>query len=116
MKRYFILSAVIVLAPLVLFLFITVEHSRVSSPDGRFVAVTSSPIYQFVIPMMPGGGSDKSGYITVYTADGRSCGRAPIEMLWMIQDLRWSPERAELSLVAEWDLANCRIHIERSDR
>lgn len=83
----------------------TEEYSRVTSPDGRFYAVATCPIWQQYVPMAPGGGGDKSGYVTVYTRQGKSCGRAPVDMVWMIQDVKWSATNAELALVAEWDLA-----------
>lgn len=83
----------------------TEEYSRVSSPDRRFYAVASCPIWQQYVPMAPGGAGDKSGYVTVYTREGKSCGRTPVEMVWMIQDLKWSGDNAELRLVANWDLA-----------
>jgi hypothetical protein len=86
------------------------EYSRVVSPDGRFYAVATFPIWQRYVPMMPGQTGDKSGSVTVYTADGRSCGRAPVEMVSSIRDLEWSTDRAEIRLVAEWDLSKLRVH------
>jgi len=83
---------------------ITAESRRVTSPDGRFYAVATCPIWQYYVPMSPGSGGDKSGYITVFTREGKSCGRVPVDMVWMIQDIKWSATTAELPLVAEWDL------------
>ena len=86
------------------------EYSRVASPDGRFYAVATYPIWQCCVPMMAGQAGDKSGSVTVYTADGRSCGRAPVEMVSFIRDLEWRTDRAAIRLVAEWDLSKRRVH------
>ncbi len=85
---------------------ITKEHDRLNSPDYRFYAVSTCPIWQYCIPMSPGGGSDKSGYVTVYTREGKSCGRAPVGMVWMMKDMEWSNTNAVLRTVAEWNLTN----------
>jgi hypothetical protein len=108
MKKQVVLGICIVVIGMLasLPLVITTESWRVTSPDGRFYAVVTSPIWQSYVSVMPGGGSDKSGYVTVYTREGKSCGRAPVEMVWMIQDMEWSETNAELKLVAEWDLIN----------
>ena len=89
---------------------LTREYSRVTSPDGRFYAVATFPIWQSFVPTMPGGSGDKSGSVTVYTAGGISCGRAPVEMVWFIQDMEWTTNHAEIRLVAEWDLSKRRVH------
>ena len=83
---------------------VTAEYRRVTSPDGKFYAVATCPIWQYFVPMPPGGAGDKSGYVTVYTRDGKSCGRVPVEMVWYIQDMKWNTTSAELPLIAEWDL------------
>lgn len=90
--------------------FLTGEYSRVASPNGRFYAVATFPIWQRYVPMMPGQAGDKSGCVTVYTADGRSCGRAPVAMISFIRELEWSTDHAEIRLVAEWDLSKRRVH------
>ena len=110
-KKILILSAIACLLVLTLLPFVlTGQYSRVSSPDGRFYAVATFPIWQRYVPMMTGQSADKSGYITIYTADGRSCGRTSVEMVSFIQDLEWSTGRAEIRLVAEWDLLQRRVH------
>ena len=98
------LAALAVLA----FVF-TEEVSRVSSPDGRFYAVVTRPIWERYAFTTPGHSSDASGYITIYTADGRSCGGVSVEMISLIQDLKWSADHAEIRLVAEWDLVQHRV-------
>ena len=89
---------------------LTGEYSRVTSPDGRFYAVATFPIWQSLIPMMPGSSGDKSGSVTIYAAGGGSCGRTPVDMVRFIQDLEWTTNHAEIRLVAEWDLSKRRVH------
>jgi hypothetical protein len=72
-KKILIVSAGAALVVMTSLTFaLTGEYSRVSSPDGRFYAVATFPIWQRYVPMMPGQAGDKSGCVTVYTADGRS--------------------------------------------
>jgi hypothetical protein len=105
------LGSALALVPLLSLPFVlTGEYSRVSSPDGSFYAVATFPIWQRYILMMPGQSGDKSGSVAVYTADGRSCGRVPVEMVSFIRGLEWSANGAEIPLVAEWDLSKCRVH------
>jgi hypothetical protein len=86
------------------------EHWRTQSPDGTFSAVAhTQPIYS-MIAVMPGQGSDKPGRVTVYRGN-QSCGSAWVPMVWMANDLRWEidtrPRRAEIKLVATWNLDAC---------
>ena len=85
------------------------EYIRVTSPDGRFHAVAIYPMWRALIPMMPGQGGDKPGQVEVVSAAGASCGRVAVERVSAIQGLEWHGDRAEIRLVAEWDLANCRV-------
>ncbi len=86
------------------------EYLRVSSPDGRHYASVTVAKWKTWIPMMAGQSGDKSGYVTIFTKEGRSCGRVPLEMVSFIHDLRWASNRAEIPLVAEWDLARHAVH------
>ena|SRR3989442_2744055 len=110
-KKILILSVIICLAVLAMLPFVlTGEYSRVRSPDGRFYAIATFPIWERYYPMMPGQSGDKSGYVTIYTADGHSCGRTSVDMVSSIRDLEWRSDRAEIRLVAEWDLTRNRVH------
>ncbi|MFN7973354.1 MAG: hypothetical protein U0166_13575 [Acidobacteriota bacterium] len=81
------------------YLFAPVEYARIASPDGRWVAVATHLRYLGFLPMMPGGGGDKPGQVTIYrVADGRSVGSAPIELCWMLSDIRWEAGKAEIPL------------------
>ena len=89
-----------------------IEHWRTTSPDGAFVAIAhTQPIYSF-IGVMPGQGSDKPGRVTVYRGN-QSCGSAWVPMVSFVYDLRWEldtkPRRAEIRLVATWNLDDCSI-------
>jgi hypothetical protein len=117
MKRRWLLILLaglfIVVASMVIPLFSPVsEHWRATSPDGAFVAIAhTQPIYSF-IGVMPGQGSDKPGRVTVYRGN-QSCGAAWVPMVSFVYDLRWDvdtkPRRAEIRLVATWDLDDCSI-------
>jgi hypothetical protein len=102
-----------VVASMVVPLFSPVlEHWRTSSPDGAFVAIAhTQPIYSF-IGVIPGQGSDKPGRVTVYRGN-QSCGSAWVPMVSFAYDLRWNvdakPRRAEIRLIATWDLDDCSI-------
>ena len=105
-KRLCILA--VLLLPVILgcaALTATSEFRRIPSPDGRYYAVVSYRSYLSFIPMSPGSSSDKPGFITIYSSDGSSFGRAPIPALQSCYDFRWEPDAAEIRLVARWDLS-----------
>ena len=87
------------------------EYQRLSSPDGRFYAIARYPLWQSFVPVMPGGGGDMSGSITIYSREGNSCGRAPVDMVSLIGDVRWSADEARIPAVAEWDLLRHRVNV-----
>lgn len=89
--------------------FSLAEYRRVTSPDGRFQAVAEYRRYEALVPMFPGGGGDKPGFVTVYTREGVSCGRVEVPMVQHVYQLAWSPHAAEIRLVARWDLARCSV-------
>lgn len=88
----------------------TTEYRRIASPDGRFYAVAEHRAYLSLIPMSPGSSSDKPGFVTVFTSDGVSCGRASLPMLQLFTDFRWRTDAAEIPLVAQWDLSQRTVH------
>lgn len=91
--------------------FRLVECRRVSSPDGHYYAVATCRAWRSHVPMSPGSSGDKPGYVTVFTSSGQSCGSAPLDIAWMIDEMNWSTTNAELTAVAEWDLVHHRVHI-----
>ena len=86
-----------------------------ASPDGAFIAVTRISYINWLLPVMPGQSGDHPGRITIYRKDGRSCGSASVDMVWMIDDLRWElsrkPREASIVALATWDLDACSIEI-----
>lgn len=80
------------------------EYQRVYSPDERFYIVAEYPAYQGWLPVMPGGGGDKAGYVTLYTADGQKLRSDKLDMMQMIGDLHWSSDSVEIRTVLLWDL------------
>jgi hypothetical protein len=89
----------------------TTELQRLPSPDGRFTAVTEYYTWRSLLPMTPGSSSDRPGFVTIYSSDGHSLGRAPVPMLQLAHDLRWEADAAEIRLVAHWDLSRGRVMI-----
>ena len=68
------------------------EFTRVSSPDGRHVAVVHYRAYEGWLPIFPGASGDKSGWVTVFTKEGKKRGPSVLDMVSDIQGLRWYPE------------------------
>ena len=95
------------------FLFGDVEASRVTSPDGAFVAVTTYRRFEAFVPRGPGGGSDKPGRLELFrVSDGRSCGSAPLSMVWMANELTWAltaTPRSASAAMTSWNLDTCRV-------
>ena len=91
------------------------KHSHRESSDGHFlVVVRTQPIYA-LIPMLPGGGSDRPGRATLYK-DGKSCGSVALPMASFIYDLKWRtdahPREAEIKFGGRWDLDACTVERE----
>jgi hypothetical protein len=86
-----------------------------ASPDGAFVAVAKTRLIDGLILVMPGHGSDKPGWVTLYRKDGRSCGSAAVPMIWYIYDLRWAldarPRTARIGPIATWNLDDCTVEV-----
>ncbi len=102
--------SVSVLLSLYFFALRPTVHVHDISPDGRFDVVTWTRPYQAWVPRMPGGGSDRPGWIEIVRrSDGRSCGEMPVAMVWMAADLQWDAESAVLpgDDGGRWDLRTC---------
>jgi hypothetical protein len=106
--------ALLAAAALAALLFVPwLEIRREQSPDGAFTAVTRDQLFWALVPMMPGQGSDKPVYVTVYRG-AQSCGSARVEPGWIARDeFAWDlpRRRAALKLVAEWDLEKCVVEV-----
>jgi hypothetical protein len=85
------------------------QYSRVTSPDKHFFAIATFPLWQTVLPLTPGSAGDKSGFITIFTAEGHSCGQTAVDMVSFIQDLQWTASTGTIPMVGEWNLLRCRL-------
>jgi hypothetical protein len=81
-----------------------IEYQRVVSPDGKFTAIATAPLWAVFVPMMPGGSGDKPGRIEIIGDDGRGYGSVEVEMVQSIGDLEWTPDTASIPLVYDWEL------------
>jgi hypothetical protein len=106
-------AALVIVISLAFIPLVPVRHAE--SPDGAFEAVATTARISLLIPVMPGQSGDHPGRITIYTKDGRSCGSAPVDMVWMVHDLRWDlarkPREASLVARARWDLDACSVEV-----
>lgn len=78
------------------------EYRTFASPDGRFQIV----VYR--IPsrvVMPGQGSDASGYFQLRDArTGRVLRESCVEMVQLVERVEWSPTNVRVQLLADWSL------------
>ena len=110
-KQLFIVATILLCCGIGLAAFWhTTEYTRMSGQSGRFYAVAEYRTYLSFIPMMPGSSSDKPGFVTIYTRDGESCGRASLPMLQDFYSLQWLGDTAEIPMVAQWDLSKRKVH------
>lgn len=86
---------------------------EMASPDGAFVAVMRTRLFDSLLPVMPGQGSDRPGRVTLYRKDGRSCGSAALAMVSFAYDLSWNldarPRTARIGPIATWNLDECTV-------
>ena len=102
LRRWFVIVGT--MAAAVIVLNYPCEYTRVKSPDGRFICIAFFPYWKSLVPMTPGSGGDKSGFVEIRGANGRSLGSAPIEMVSMIHGLKWYSDAASIPCVHDWDL------------
>jgi hypothetical protein len=98
MKRL-IVAPLVCLAMMVGFALFPKEYARVSSPDGRYIAVAKYHPYQGWSPMSPGDGGSNEGWILVVAKDGEKIGSVPVVIVSRIQELRWTSDSVEIPLV-----------------
>jgi hypothetical protein len=105
MRRPFLISAAVgafaLVAALILFTDRT-EITRISSPDGRFHAVTTVASWRQLVPLMPGQSSDQRCSVEVIREDGTSMGEIPVDMV-QNATVEWTPGGAQIKLVGGWD-------------
>ena len=115
-SRLILVLAIGAFAAIATLAFLPLDAVRsAESPDGAFIAVATKSYFYALVPVMPGQSGDAPGRITIYRKDGRSCGSAPVDMVWMIQDLRWelskTPRGVSLTAVAAWNLDACSVEV-----
>lgn len=95
------------------FLYGRYEYTRFSSPGAEFDGVVTSRRYESLVVRGPGSGGDKPGFLEIFAADGRSCGRAELPMVSLARDLRWElelkPRSATIIGTATWNLDACTV-------
>ena len=104
---YFLL-AFLVYFVVTLFVPVTWGEPRYSPSGEHYMQISSMPYHSF-LPAFPGQGSDQPGYVTVFTAAGKRCGRAPVPMVWMAYEFVWQPGEAYIPVVASWNLTSCQM-------
>jgi hypothetical protein len=97
-------------------LFIPLPFPRTTeSPDGEFVVVVKTRLFDSLLPVMPGQSGDKPGSVTMMRKDGRSCGSAALDMVSYIYDLRWeldrTPRLARIGPIVTWNLDACKLAV-----
>jgi hypothetical protein len=97
-------SAFMSLAAVCYFAFGSADYKRVTSPDGKYIAVAEYSIISALDSMPIGSSGDKKGSITIKTKDGRKIGKRKVEMVSFINDIRWSSDEASIPSVATWSL------------
>ena len=98
--------AAILFAPLL-------TYREVQSPDGEFIAIAKASLFRSSIPVMPGQSGDKPGRIIIVRKDGWSCGSAAVDMVSLVDDIRWyldsKPREASIVATARWNLDACTV-------
>jgi hypothetical protein len=52
----------------------------------------------------PGGASDARGLVCLINNDGREIRRKPVEMVQLVESIKWSDTNVEINLVLDWPL------------
>lgn len=105
--RWLLFASVLVLAAATLagmaWLWGEVEYTRIDSPNGNHVAVVTYRRYRSLWVGFPGQAGDKSGFVRIKGKDGTNYGRIPVPFVWLVRELQWAPDGAEMKLVGRWD-------------
>lgn len=83
-----------------------IEASRFGDPTGEYVAIITYKKWQVPGFSAPGDGGSHPGFIRIEDRKGRDYGKAPLPLLWMASDLKWTAGGARLVGVAEWKFAS----------
>ena len=94
---------ILLMALVAFYLLSRQEVARLHDPSGQYTAVVTERRYQNFLMSNPGGGRDSAVFVEIFHQKGESFGRIPVEIGWMVDELKWTPSGAELMLVGEWD-------------
>lgn len=87
-------------------LYVVTTHRSVytsfTDPKSDYEAVVTVKSYRLLLPMMPGGSSDKPGYVEVFDQNSQSLGEMPVPMVQLAQ-IEWLNAGARIKLIGEWD-------------
>ena len=97
------LTMVVAALGLSTFLLMPAEQFRLQDPSGKYTAIVSSRRFLSYIPMMPGQGSDKPGFLTIVDDNDAALGRIPVDMIQMARDIKWTPTGTKITLIGEWN-------------
>ena len=77
-------------------------YARHESPDRSHYAEITYYTWQSWIIRMPGQGGDKPGFVEVFSRDGASLGRIPVDLINAV-DIDWTETGAGIRSRGEWD-------------
>ncbi|MBC2600533.1 hypothetical protein [Puniceicoccus vermicola] len=96
--------AVILILGLIGHAFWPAEYQKIKSPDGRFEATAYYHRYKEWLPLSPGQGGDKSGWIKIESLSGENFGDLKVDRISRINEIEWTPGTAEIKLLGTWNL------------
>lgn len=77
-------------------------YETLESPDHRFkLVVYRKPIWPSA---MPGQASDAPGIVRLYDGSGRLLNEAPVEMVQLVEDVKWNSDNVDVPLVFNFKL------------
>jgi hypothetical protein len=77
------------------------EYKTFWSPDSNYRVV----VYRMPeLYAMPGASGDAPGYVRLYDKAGRILKEQDVEMVQLIDRVRWENGKVTIALFAEWDL------------
>lgn len=78
------------------------EYRRFDSPDGNFHVLV---IHQGTLgALLPGQSGDAPGIVQLIDKQGRVLEQTPVEMVQLVDNVRWHDERVDIRLIAVWNL------------
>lgn len=104
-KKKILLLLMILTALLVMVLLVQKPVSQVKrfqSPFTNHYLILYR--YNSILPIVPGSSSDLSGFICLYDGNGDLLKKKDVEMLQLVNDVKWTNEKVLIKFVADWSL------------